>query len=591
MAPRRHQSQADSLRYKMKRCPRCNRAETDDTLKFCRADGTTLIRDSGSNNGDVGTARSGSGDVSSEIETSILPHTSTVPEIHRSTGPTTFLPPTPSQSNTRELSKPNRFRLLLPLALIAVVIIGVVGYFYFSRKNTAIQSIAVMPFTNASENAELDYLSDGMTETLISSLSQLPNLNIKPRSLVFRYKGKETDPQTIGQDLNVQAVLSGRVVQRGTDLSLFVELIDVASSKVIWSQQYNRKQNEIVSLQSEIAHDVSSKLKSGITNEEEKKVTRNYTDNPEAYRLYLRANSLSSRRKGKDVRAGIEAYEQAIALDPKYARAYTGLAEAHLFMVIYGGAPPLEEFPKARAAALKALELDPTLPSAHTVLGAVTSFQDRNFNALERGTRRALELSPNDAGAHRRNGLRLAWLGRFDEAISSYRRSLELEPLLLVTNVNYGWCLFYAGRIAESDAQLKLAQEIDSSFWFTEYQLFVNSRAKSDYASAVEHLARAHELRDEPETANFIRDAFAKGGWRGFIESALSAPQGSKMITYYLATFAAELGKKDKAFALLNEAYDKHDQFIFFMKIDPFMDPLRSDPRFDELLKRLGFPQ
>lgn len=575
----------------MKRCPQCNRAETDDTLKFCRADGMTLISDSGSISGDVGPARSGSGHVSSEIETSILPHTSTTPEIYRSTGPTTFLPSTPSETSTRELSKPNRFRLLLPLALMAVVIVGVGGYFYFSRKNTTIQSIAVMPFTNASESAELDYLSDGMTETLISSLSQLPNLNIKPRSLVFRYKGKETDPQTIGKDLNVQAVLNGRVVQRGADLSLFVELIDVASTKVIWSKQYNRKQNEIVSLQSEIARDISSKLKTGITNEEEKKVTRNYTDNPEAYRLYLRGNSLSRRRKIKDVRMAIESYEQALALDPKYALAYTGLAEAHLYMVIYGGAPASEQFPKARVAAMKALELDSTLPGTHTVFGAITFFQNRDFNALERGTQRALELSPNEANAHRQNGLRLAWLGRFDEAIASYRRSLELEPLLLVTNVNYGWCLFYAGRIAESDAQLKVAQEIDPSFWFTWYQLFVNSRAKSDYAAAVEHLARAHELRDEPEMAKFIRAAFKKGGWRGFIESALSAPQGSTMITYYLATFAAELGKNDKAFALLNEAYDKHDQFIFFMKIDPFMDPLRNDPRFDELLKRLGFPQ
>ncbi|HEY0657584.1 MAG TPA: protein kinase [Pyrinomonadaceae bacterium] len=488
-----------------------------------------------------------------------------------------------------------KHKIGVALALLMVLaLIGAGSWFFFNRAaigNKQIESIAVMPFVNESGNADIDYLSDGMTETLISSLSQLPNLNIKPRSLVFRYKGREADSQTIGKDLNVQAVLIGRVVQRGADLSLFVELIDVASTKVIWSRQYNRKQNEIVSLQSEIARDISSKLKTGITNEEEKKITRNFTENPEAYRLFLRGNSLSYRRKSKDARAAIEAYEQAIALDPNYALAYAGLSGAHVFMVIYGGAPPLEEFPKARAAALKALELDSTVSSAHTALAAVSLFQDRDFNAMERETQRALELSPNDANAHRQNGLRLAWMGRFDEALTSHRRSLEIEPMSLVTIINYAWSLFYAGRIAESDAQLKVAQELDPNFWFADYRMFVSSRAKGDYDDAVEHLARAHELRDEPETAKFIRAAFVKGGWRGFIERALSAPEGSKMMAYELATFAAEVGEKDKAFALLGEAYDKHDQFILFMKIDPFMNPLRGDPRFEELLKKLGFPQ
>ncbi len=480
---------------------------------------------------------------------------------------------------------------VVALAILIISAIGLGYWFYAGRNTKQIESVAVMPFTNESGNPEIDYLSDGMTETLISSLSQLPNLNIKPRSVVFRYKGKEADPQTVGNDLNVQAVLNGRVASRGSDLSLFVELIDVASTKVIWSRQYNRKQNEIVSLQSEIARDVSSKLKTGITNEEEKKVTRNYTENPEAYRLYLRGRSLSSRRKSKDVRAAIEIYEQAIALDPKYALAYAGLSGAHLFMVIYGGASPLEEFPKARTAALKALELDPILPDAHTAHAGVFLFQDSDFNQMERETRRALELSPNDANAHRQNGLRLAWLGRFDEALASHQQSLEIEPLSLVTVVNYAWCLFYAGRIAESDAQLKIAQEIDPSFWFNEQRMYVSSRAKGDYAAAAEHLARAHELRDEPETAKFVRASFAKGGWRGLIERALSSPEGSKMMSYDRATFAAEMGEKDKAFALLGEAYDKHDQFILFMKIDPFMNPLRDDPRFEELLKKLGFPQ
>ena len=210
----------------MKICPQCNRVETDDALTFCRADGTALISDSGSISGDVGTAKFGSGSVSSEIETSILTHTSTAPAINRTTGPTTLLS-AQTPGTTQELRKPRRLRVVISMTVLAVVVTAAAGYFYFSRKhNATIQSIAVMPFVNASGNTDIEYLSDGMTETLIRSLSQLPNLNVKARSSVFRYKGRATDAKTIGKELNVQAVLSGRVVQRGDQLSLSLELVD-----------------------------------------------------------------------------------------------------------------------------------------------------------------------------------------------------------------------------------------------------------------------------------------------------------------------------------------------------------------------------
>src|SRR6266404_5135186 len=230
----------------MKRCPQCNRVEADDTLAFCRTDGVALINHSGSLASDTETAKLVSGPVSSEIETSLLPQTSTTPEISRNTGPTTALPAAQFPGTTRDLTRPKRRRFILATIVISLVVIFIAGYFYLSRsRTTAIQSIAVMPFVNESGNADVEYLSDGMTETLISSLSQLPNLNVKARSSVFRYKGKETSPQTVGKELNVQAVLNGRVAQHGDQLTLTLELVDVQTENVIWSEQYNRKQSDL----------------------------------------------------------------------------------------------------------------------------------------------------------------------------------------------------------------------------------------------------------------------------------------------------------------------------------------------------------
>ena len=579
----------------MKRCPECRRDYYDDTLLYCLDDGNALLEGPASSGSEPGAVETGF--PSDEPQTAILHETAlpneaaTRAQIH-----TTEAEPRDSLNGSTEKRSFSAHRAAKPLAALIVGVLilagGFFGYRYFARANSKqIESIAVMPFVNESGNADVDYLSDGMTETLISSLSQLPNLNIKPRSLVFRYKGKDVNPETIGRELSVQAVLTGRVASRGSDLSLFVELIDVASTKVIWSQRYDRKQSDIVSLQSEIARDVSGKLKSGLSGADEIKVTKSSTTNPEAYRLYLLANSLAARRKTKDLRAALEYYERAIDLDPNYALAYTGLASGHTFMALYGGIPGAEELPKARSAAMKALEIDPNLPEAHNILGSVELFLGRDFQAIERETKRALELNPNLANAHRHNGIRLAWLGHFDEAIRSLRRSLELDPLSMPTNINYAWCLFYAGRMAESDAQIEVAQEIDPSFWFVEYQLFRIARTKRDYAAAVEHLARAQELRDEPEAAGFIREKFKRAGWNGLMRAAIAEPERSKIWDYYLATFAAELGDTDGAFRLLNIAYEKYDQFILFAKIDPLMDPLRGDPRYNELLRKLGFPQ
>jgi serine/threonine-protein kinase len=484
----------------------------------------------------------------------------------------------------------------LATAIIGILLVGVTsaaGYFAFvsrSGSTKQISSIAVMPFVNEGGNADLEYLSDGMTDTLISSLSQLPNLSVKARSSVFRYKGKETNPQTIGKELNVQAVLNGRVAQRGDDLTLNLELVDVQTENVIWSEQYNRKQTDLVSLQSDIARDVSSKLKIKLSGADEQKLTKNYTQNAEAYKLYLQGRFYANKRTPKDARKAIDYFQQAVRIDSNYAIAYGGLAASYTYLTIYGDEPASETFPKAREFSLKAIALDSTLAEPHLMLGLIKFLSDHDFAGWERESQLALAANPNSTDAHRFNGLRLLSLGRFEEALAEVQRSLEIEPLSNAGNNSYSHALFYSGRIDESEAQTKKAIELAPDSWLSHYYLYRVYRFKGDYAQALEELAKSTDLRDETEAAKLIRESFAKGGWPGFLHAVTVDHAPMKMTAYNMAGFYAETGDKDRAFAALNEAIDKSDQYIGFVKIDPFMKPLRDDPRFQPLVKRIGFP-
>ncbi|HEX6188487.1 MAG TPA: hypothetical protein VFZ40_10430, partial [Pyrinomonadaceae bacterium] len=346
----------------MKRCPQCSRVETDDALVYCRVDGAALNSDSAS--------------AFNETETRILPHTADA-SIDRSTASTTALPVT-LPPPTRHQSKSKLSIILIALGaamglvVIVVLVIAAGNYLYLSRQSgAAIQSIAVMPFVNESGNADNEYLSDGMTETLISSLSQLPNLSVKARSSVFRYKGKATDSRTVGKELNVQAILNGRVVQRGDQLTLSLELVDAQTENVIWSERYNRKQSDLISLQTEIAREVSQKLKTKLSGADEQRLAKNYTANTEAYRLYLRGRFHWNKRAEKDILKAIEYFQQAVVIDPSYALAFTGLADSYSMLPEYSNSPPREIRLKAHEFALKALALDNNLAEAHSALGAI----------------------------------------------------------------------------------------------------------------------------------------------------------------------------------------------------------------------------
>ena len=579
----------------MKRCPQCNRVEPDDTLTYCRADGTALIGDSGPVNAEAGTVKFGSATGSSEIQTSVLPKTTTDPGISRPTAQTTVLPTPLLTKNTGKLTEPKRRKAIIAVAAVIAAALIAGGYLYWARgKNTAqIESIAVMPFINESGNADVEYLSDGMTETLISSLSQLPHLNVKARSTVFRYKGKATDAKTLGKELNVQAILNGRVVQRGDQLTLSLELIDAQTENVIWSEQYNRRQSDLTTLQSEIARDVSNKLKIKLSGADEQRLAKSYTTNAEAYKLYLQGRFYWNKREEKDFRKAVEFYNQAIALDPNYALAYAGQADSYALLSTFGFMPPTEGVPKAREFARQAVSLDGGLAEPHTTLGYLSLTYDYDFAASEREFRRSIELNPNYATAHQWFGEMLLNAGRFDEASIEYRRALELEPLSLPINWDFGRFLYMSRRYDESLAQHKKTIELDPGFARAHRTLAEVYRVKGDYANAVEERAKVLALIGQPENAALIRATFARDGWLGFLRLVTAENSALKDINnnWVVAKAYVDLGQKDKAFAELDKAYEKRLSSLCWLKIEPQMDPLRSDPRYTDLLRKMNFPK
>jgi len=486
----------------------------------------------------------------------------------------------PTSTSKIAQGKPNKSFLAIGLAVLLIASIGF-GYWFYSLSTKQIESIAVMPFVNESGNADVEYLSDGMTESLISSLSQLPKLNVKARSSVFRYKGKETDAQTIGRELNVQAILNGRVVQRGDELVLYLELVDATTGNRIWGDQYNKKLVNLVSLQTEIARDVSEKLRVRLSGADEQRLAKNYTENTEAYQLYLRGRFYWNKNTPENSQKAIELFTQAIAIDPNYALAYAGIADAY----------PLLSFPtKAKEAALKALSLDNNLAEAHSAFGRILLDYDYDFAAAEREFKTAIELNPNYPTVHHRYGILLSFLGRHEEAFAEYRRALELDPLSLIINGAYGNRLIFARRYDEAIAQLKKTLELDANFLAAHLSLDLVYQLKGNYAESIEERAKVSELLGNPQEAGQIRESFAKGGWEGFLRYSTGDRRPAKQPAYATATFHAALGEKDKAFAELNKSYENREPLMIVLKVDPRLDPLRSDPRFQELLRKVGFP-
>lgn len=563
----------------MKRCPKCNVIYNDETLNFCLDDGEWLQSDA---DGEPATAILHSTDASGDAATRNFSDT---------TDQTVILPnEAPSPVSQTALRRNSLLAGLIGILLVAVLGIG--GYWFYGRGSDQINSIAVMPFVNESGNPDVEYLSDGMTETLIGSLTKVPDLNVKARSSVFRYKGKETDAKTLGSELNVQAILNGRVAQRGDQLTVSLELVDVATENAIWSQQYTRKQTDLVSLQSEIARDVSNNLKSRLSGADVAKVQKTYTADPEAYQLYLKGRFQWNRRTGESLKLAVAFFEQAIAKDPNYALAYSALAETYALFPNYSVALPMDCMPKAKAAALKAIELDDSLAEAHVALGIYYSNFAWNLPASEKEFRRAIELNPNYAYAHHQFGIEcLSAAGRSDEAIAAGKRAEELDPVSPIIGADLGLIFIRARRYDEAIAQLSQVAALDPDFWVTSWYLGFAHYGKKQYAEAVAAHRKALSASDNPVVKAYLIQSLVKAGQRGEATELLAALQAESERRYVpsssLAIAYGALGEKDKAFLILEkEVADRAARPLVF-SLFVIWDDLRDDPRFAALIRKV----
>ena len=580
----------------MKHCPQCNRVENDDTLVFCRVDGAPLVISSSEPGGEAGTAKLSAQSAPTEIETSMLPHLTNA-VVNRGTGPTTVLPP-PSLT-TGSLPKPKQRRKAIAIVVIIIAVpAAITAVFlnsYISRKSsTSIQSIAVMPFVNASGNADVDYLSDGMTETLIRSLSQLPDLAVKSRSTVFYYKGKETSPKKLGEELSVQAVLLGRVVQRGEDLMLNLELVNTDTQNVIWSEQYERKRSDLVALQSEIAKEVSTKLKSRLSGVDEARVIKASTANPEAYQAYLKGRYYWNRRTPENIIKAIEQFKDATDRDPNYALSYAGLADCYIVLGYYAGTPSSETLPQAKAYAERAIAIDNQLAEPHASLGQVGR-QSWHWAEAEREYKRAIELNPNYATAYHWYSIFLKGLGRFDESALMIKRAREIDPLSSVIGVNisemYQSQKDYHASIENS---LKVI-ELDPNYSDAYSGLGISYLKLGRSAEALANLEKAVEMSKRASVAlSDLGYGYAVTGKRSeaiAIVKELEDKYARKESNgRYVAAVYAGLGDKDKAFQWLEKDYQQRED-LTWTRFDTPYETLRDDPRFKDLINRMGLPQ
>jgi eukaryotic-like serine/threonine-protein kinase len=478
-------------------------------------------------------------------------------------------------------------------AAVALVLLSLALYLFTGRGKT-IDSLAILPFANASANPDAEYLSDGIAESIISSLSQLPRLRVMARSTVHRYKGQEIDPRKVGRDLHVDAVLTGNLIQRGETLIIKMELVKVEDGSQLWGEQYQRKFSDVLAVQAEIAKQISEKLRLKLTGEERQRLTKVYTENAEAYQLYLKGRYYWNRRTPESLNKSIEYFQQAIDKDPNYALGYAGLADSYSMLGSpVGGVSPREKFPKAKAAALKALELDDTLAEAYAALILVRLRYDWDWLAAEKEIKRAVELNPNYSMTHQLYADYLRVMGRPDEAIAEIKRAQELEPLSLNTNAVVGVHLYFARQYDQAIEQCQKTLDLDQNFAPAHLFLGWAYVQKARYEEAIAAVKKATSLSpSEPRSVSALGYAYAMSGQAGEAMNILDQLKELSRRRYISphdrAIIYAGLGEKEQAFAWLDKAYADRSWPLPLLKVDPRFDSLRSDPRFADLVRRIG---
>lgn len=497
--------------------------------------------------------------------------------------------------------QPLKHRKLWVGLTACIVAIGLAagGIWYFrSGSRAQIDSIAVLPFTNIGGDVTSDYLSDGFTESLIANLTHVPELKVKSRNSVFRYKGKDVEVQKVGSDLGVSGLVSGRVTSRGDNVEVSAELTDVRDNTEIWGQHYSGKSADIISLQQQIAGDIAGKLRSKLSSSEKQQVTKQGTQNPEAYELYLKGRHYWNKQTSRDITTAISYFNQAVSKDPGYALAYLGLADGYGSLTGFGGGPS-ENFPKSNAAARKALELDATLAYPHAVLGSNYMEYDWDFAGGEAEYKKAFELDPSDAAAHWLYAYDVAMIGgREQEAVAEINRAHQLDPLSPVISAWPGVIHIRARQYDEAIVDCKKAANENPTFALAHSYLAQAYWGKRMYPQVIEEwkaFGRLSGDRKESDFASALEQGFRSAGWKGAVTKGIEARQAQRKSgyssAYGIATLYAELGDKDQAFRWLNTAYQERDSSLEGLKTDFLLDPLRSDPRLAELIRKVGLPQ
>jgi serine/threonine protein kinase/tetratricopeptide (TPR) repeat protein len=470
------------------------------------------------------------------------------------------------------------------------------GSFRAPRVSKIISSLAVLPFENVSRDPENDYLSDGITGSLINNLATVPKLRVMARSTVFRYKGREIDAQAIGRELNVRAVLTGRMMQSGGFLRIGTELVDVATGSQIWGAQFDRKPGDIFTIQDEISNEISGKLRLQLTRAEKKRLIRRHTEDPEAYRLYLQGHHHWNRWTEEGFYKAIDYFQQAVEKDPSYALAYAGVADSYVLLGWNSYLPPKDAFPKGKAGAMSALGIAPDLGEAHTDLAAVLWLHDWQWPEAQKEFQRSLELNPCYPTANHYYAECLMTMGRNAEALTRMKKSLKLDPLSLIINDAIGWAYYHARQYDEAVAQLLRTVELDPNYPMTYWLLGLVYRKTARYDLAISAGEKGVNLSGgSPLMRAALAQSYAEVGRpkdaRQILDDLTKLAQHKYVAPHFFAGIHLGLQEKDRAIEYLEKSYEEHCHWLIYLHIDPSMDSLRDNPRFQDLLRRVGLPR
>jgi TolB-like protein/Flp pilus assembly protein TadD/predicted Ser/Thr protein kinase len=481
------------------------------------------------------------------------------------------------------------------LGAVAVLVLAAGGFAawrYAGTAATGIDSIAVLPFAAASQGGETEYLTDGITESLINGLAQLPDLRVSARSVVFKHKNKDIDAQQIGRDLNVRAVVTGRVSLRGDQLVIQAELMNVETGAQLWGDQYSRPQADLLAVQDDIATEILNKIRPRLSGEAKEKATRRHTEDSAAYQLYLQGRFHWNKGTTAGYRNAIEYFQRASERDPKYALAYAGLADSYLLL----GSTFVESLTEAKAAAERAQALDPTLAEAHVALGQIKLWLDWQWPEAEREFKQGISLNPSSALAHNQYAGYLATVGRLPEAIAEVQRALDLDPLSVIVNTDLGWYLLFAERHGEAIAQFRKALDLDANAVSAHRGLGVALGENGRHDDAIGEFARALALSENsPVVMGHLGAAHARAGRKGDAQKVLDDLQRVSDRQYVpssaVAIVHAALGDRAAALDRLEKAYDEHDFSLAQLAVAPWFKDLRGEPRFQALVAKIGIPR